>query len=52
MNAIAPTVFALLVERFGMHRAIALLLAASVLASLGIEAMGRWHRRLQGSVPA
>jgi MFS family permease len=52
MNAIAPTVFALFVERFGMHRAIALLLAASVLASLGIEAMGRWHRRLQGSVPA
>lgn len=46
LNAIAPMVFALIVERFGATAATATLLGVGVLAWVSIEVMAYWYRRL------
>jgi MFS family permease len=45
VNAISPTVFAMVVDRFGWSAAQAVLLVASGLSCLAMEMMSRWYRR-------
>ncbi len=46
INALAPMVFALIVEHFGATAAIATLLAVGLLAWVSIEVMAYWYRHL------
>lgn len=46
MNAIAPTVFALIVDAWGYTTGVGVLLAVGIMVMLAIELMARWHRRL------
>ena len=45
VNAAAPTLFAMIVERWGWHAAEVLLLAASAGSCLAMELMARWVAR-------
>jgi MFS family permease len=46
MNAIAPTVFALIVDAWGYTTGVGVLLAVGIMVMLAIELMARWHRGL------
>ncbi len=55
VNAAAPTVFALLIDRFGWHTAELVLLGCATLSWFAIELMSRWYtaaQRRAGSVVA
>jgi MFS family permease len=43
VNAFSPTLFALIVDQIGWHRAIYALLACSLLTWIAIELMSRWY---------
>ncbi len=45
VNAAAPTLFSLIVERWGWQRAEVALLAAAAASWLAMEAMSRWYQR-------
>jgi len=45
VNAASPTLFALIVDRWGWSAAQIVLLAASVAAFIAVEQMSRWYRR-------
>ncbi len=47
VNAFSPTLFALIVDQIGWHRAIYALLAGSVLTWIAIELMSRWYEGAQ-----
>ena len=49
VNALSPTVFALLVDSFGWNASEYVLLAAALASWAAIETMSRWHRRAQGA---
>ncbi|HET9663093.1 MAG TPA: hypothetical protein VFP00_02610, partial [Burkholderiales bacterium] len=45
VNAVSPTLFALVVDRWGWAAAQAVLLVASAASCLAMELMSRWYRR-------
>ena len=45
VNAAAPTLFALIIERWGWHGGQVALIAASTSACISMEMMARWYRR-------
>jgi hypothetical protein len=51
VNALAPTAFALVTERFGGEAAIWTVVAAGLLAWGGIEIMSRWYWRQASAMP-
>lgn len=52
LNALAPAVFAVLVERAGYRTGALLLLAAGAIALAAMEGMALWHRRRSERSPA
>lgn len=52
VNAAAPTVFSLVVDRWGWNAAEVLLLACAGAACVGIELMNAWYRRQARASPA
>ena len=47
VSALAPTVFALILDRWGSTVGVTILFISALLATLAIELMGRWYRRNQ-----
>jgi hypothetical protein len=45
VNAISPTVFAILVDQWGWHVAQVVLVAVSASSFVAIEVMSRWYER-------
>ena len=46
-NAVAPMLFAVVAERYGLRLGVSILACVSVLAVVAMEIMGRWYRRTQ-----
>jgi hypothetical protein len=51
MNALAPTLLAVVIDVSGYPAAEALLIVAGLLAAAAIELMAAWHRRLAQREP-
>jgi hypothetical protein len=49
VNATAPTIFALIVDRWGWQAAELALLATSAASWLAMELMSRWYERQQAA---
>jgi hypothetical protein len=45
VSAASPTLFALIIERWGWHSAQAVLVAAAATSWLAVELMSRWYQR-------
>jgi predicted MFS family arabinose efflux permease len=52
VNAVSPTLFALLVDRWGWHTAQVVLVVVAAASALAMEVMSRWYERQRGRVRA
>jgi MFS family permease len=52
VNAVSPTLFAMIVDRWGWHTAQVVLVAVSAASWLAIELMSRWYERNRGRARA
>jgi len=48
VNAVSPTIFALIVDRWGWHVAQVVLVAVAAASCLALEVMSRWYERRRG----
>jgi MFS family permease len=48
VNAVSPTLFALIVDRWGWHTAQVVLIAVAAASCLAMELMSRWYERNRG----